>query len=131
MKTKQQIQEEIAELQKQLEKKKTELDDLNTDYVLNIASVSGWRLFIENPLILQVSERTPGQSKCRDQPHGLGKYKTQEYAEHARAALIGLLRILKQLDGVDRADASQYNIYLHLRKYGQETIKAIEEGTYE
>lgn len=65
-----------------------------------------------------------------DEKHGLGKYKTREHAEMARACLIGLLRILKQLDGAEQTDATQYSIYLYLREQGKEIIKQIEDGTY-
>lgn len=122
MKTKQQIQEEIAALQKQLE----EMGQPKTYHYLMLDGA------IACTPIKDIFNILPSfDDDGYDQSHGLGKFETREYAENARAALVGLLRLLKELDGVEQAEASQYTCYVYLREYGRKTIKAIEEGTYE
>lgn len=92
MVTKKELQEQIAALQKQVEGLE---DEEQTDYVLNMATRSGWCLVIEHPFPFGISERTNKVSKIDDKPHGLGVYRSKEYAEMARACLIHLLHELK------------------------------------
>lgn len=115
-KTKQQIQEEIAALQKQLE----EMDQPKTYHYLMLDGA------IACTPIKDIFNILPGfDDDDYDQPHELGKFETREEAGAARFALIGLLHLLK----------SEINFYYTDRMnikdligQGQAVIKAIEEG---
>ena len=71
----------------------------------------------------------------KDQPHGLGRYKTREMAEAARAYLIQTLDRLKRVD-LDPVKMGwlSVNDFIVASAYvddGKEIIKRMKDGTYD
>lgn len=113
-KTKQQIQDEIAELQKQLE----EIEEVEKTY--HYLMLDG--AVACNPIKDIFNILPSSDDDGYDQPHGLGKFETREEAERCRIALIGLL---------DLAKRDKYADMFDLLRRGERIIKSIEEGTYD
>lgn len=122
-KTKQQIQNEIAALQKQLEEMENlEMKDiffwgLELGYSCNIPFNYINGLF----MVRKTIKHSPSPS------HGLGKFERKGDAERTRAVLIGALDLAKK----DLLELGEITIWNDLLARGQAVIKAIEEGTYE
>lgn len=118
MKTKQQIQDEMAELQKLLE----EMDQPKTYHYLMLDGA------IACTPIKDIFNILPSfDDDGYDQSHGLGKFETRKQAEHCRAALVGILHLAKfAILSVEESNA--WNIVM---RRGREVIHQIEKGTYE
>lgn len=117
-KNKQQIQDEIAELQKQLE-------EMERPKEYNYLVLDG--AIARNPIksmfyIIQRSDDEVPKPYDYDQPHGLGVFETREEAEDCRAALIGVLDLAK--------GPIRHSILFEIIRKGKSVIKSIEEGTY-
>ena len=122
MKTKQQIQDEIAELQKQLE----EMGQPKTYHYLMLDGAIAC-----NPIKDIFNILPSSDDDGYDQPHGLGKFETREEAEDCRAALIFILDLAKQYAVRLEDFYGNECTFNEMLMQGQRVIKAIEEGTYE
>jgi hypothetical protein len=135
------------ELQKQIDELKAKLLDL-TDVIERISEEDEpkeyWYLTFTIPRLSRADYNTTTLTAQKPQDlfrlfqatstegdtHGLGRYKTKEYAEMARACIINLLHLLKiNEDRNDpRVDVSLYEVSA---RAGKEIIKRMEDGTYE
>ena len=120
MKTKQQIQDEMAELQKLLEEMERQRWYLTTPYG-DTLTLSGQT--IDNLFMVEEYQ----SASINHQPHGLGKFETREEAERTRVVLIGALDLAKR----DTLYVVEKMAWDCLLARGKDVIKAIEEGTYE
>ena len=66
--------------------------------------------------------------KAFDQPNGLGRYKTMEYAEMLRAVFIGFLEMAKEQENYTNPVFDDGNYFV---EKGKGIIKQMEDGTYD
>ena len=142
MTSKEELQKQITDLQNEFSEKIADLWN-RSNYVkedeLASAPEEYWYLAQEGWYEIICCVQAPIYSivkgtTCKTQSHGLGRYKTREMAEAARAYLIYHLDILKKVDQGDNIYWSDPKKFLdrHLEvTLGKEIIKKLEDGTYE
>lgn len=124
MGNKQEILRELEELKRKVEG--LEDDDEELWYLSLIHSnISSLIAEAKAPIFKTISSFTTLGNK----PHGLGVYKSKEYAEMARACLIDLLSTLKEADKNQQMGAYYSGVTVNVNR-GKEIIKKMKEGKY-
>jgi hypothetical protein len=76
-------------------------------------------------------EDFPEKQNFTMEPHGLGRYRTKEYAERVRAALIGLLQVYRNDEPHQDNEDHQWNrnhLCIDFERVGK---RVIEQGCYD
>jgi hypothetical protein len=136
--TKEELQKQITELENEFNEKIADLWN-KSNYVEENEpeeSIYFWGLELGYSCSLSNNE-IDGllivQKKVKDQglSHGLGCYRTKEYAERVRTALIGLLQVYKNDEPHQNNEEVQYHrshLCIDFERIGKEIIKQMDEG---
>jgi len=131
MTTKAELQQQITDLQNEFSEKIADLWN-KSNYVKENEPQKYWYLSVPGEYIIGTNSETLFGISHQlvdddDEPHGLGRYKTKEYAEIIRAGLIGFLQEAKEQENCTSSDFDDDSYFV---EKGKRIIKKLEDGTY-